>query len=232
MKIKQKRIFYIILILIIITSISYMALYYFNIIPHKPYYAEDFGIETIHSKSDCNNNGIDDYTDILLGARKDAQNKPKYESQYYAGGYPPENQGVCTDVIWRAFKNAGYSLKDMVDKDIKNNLSRYPRVEGKPDTNIDFRRVPNLKVFFQYNSKSLTLDPYEIEQWQPGDIVIFGKNYKHIGIISDKRNRQGVPFLIHNSGQPSREEDALIQWHNAQGITGHYRFDGLQIAIN
>lgn len=232
MKIKQKRIFYIILILMIITIAACVPLYHFNIIPHKEYYGEDFGIETIKSKSDYNNNGVDDYTDILLGARKDAQNKPKYESQYYAGGYPPENQGVCTDVVWRAFKNAGYSLKDMVDKDIKNNLSRYPRVEGKPDTNIDFRRVPNLKVFFQYNSKALTLDPYEIEQWQPGDIVIFGKNYKHIGIISDKRNKSGIPFIIHNSGQPSREEDALIQWHNDQGITGHYRFDGVKTSLN
>ena len=35
---------------------------------------------------------------------------------------PPDTEGVCTDVIWRAFKNAGYSLKDMVDEDIKNNF--------------------------------------------------------------------------------------------------------------
>lgn len=31
------------------------------------------------------------------------------------GGYPPDNIGVCIDVVWRAFANAGYSLKDMVD---------------------------------------------------------------------------------------------------------------------
>lgn len=225
MKRKNKTKLFIGIFFLIISSITYAVLFYFNIIPHKAYYAEDFDIETIHSKNDYNKNGIDDYTDIVLGAREDAKRKPQYKSQYYGGGYPPENEGVCTDVIWRAFKYAGYSLKDMVDKDIKNNLSKYPRVEGKPDTNIDFRRVPNLKAFFEYNYKSLTLDPYKIDQWNPGDIVIFGKNYNHVGVVSDKRNRQGIPFLIHNSGQPSREEDTLIQWHKAQGITGHYRFE-------
>ena len=25
--------------------------------------------------------------------------------------YPPENEGVCTDVIWRALKNAGVFIK-------------------------------------------------------------------------------------------------------------------------
>lgn len=32
----------------------------------KSYTAQDFGIETIHSSHDENQNGIDDYTDILL----------------------------------------------------------------------------------------------------------------------------------------------------------------------
>lgn len=225
MKIKHKKSFIIISIFVVLSTIILGLLSYFNILPQRVYKAQDFGIETIHSKNDCNKNGIDDYTDILLGARKDAERKPKYKSQYYAGGYPPDNEGVCTDVIWRAFKNAGYSLKDMVDEDIKNNLSRYPRVGGTPDSNIDFRRVPNLKVFFDNNVRSYTLDPYKIEEWQPGDIVIFGKNYCHIGIISDKRNAHGIPFLIHNSGQPVREENVLIRWHKSQTIVGHYRFE-------
>lgn len=163
----------------------------------KVYYAEDFGIEVILSKNDMDNDGIDDYTDILLGARKEAENKPKYKSAYYSGGYPPDSEGVCTDVIWRAFKNAGYNLKDMVDEDIKNNVEKYPRVAGKPDPNIDFRRVPNLKVYFERNAINLTKDLSKIEEWQPGDIVVFGTS--HIGIISDKRNKKGIPYLIHNS---------------------------------
>ena len=187
----------------------------------KVYYAEDFNIEKLISKTDYDNDGIDDYTDILEGARIEAQNKPTYKSAYYAGGYPPETEGVCTDVIWRALKNAGYSLKDMVDEDIKNNIQEYPRVNGKPDPNIDFRRVPNLKVYFERNQISLTTDLNKIEQWQAGDIVVFGT--KHIGIISDKRNKKGIPYLIHNGGQPNREEDILEIYNQYNAISGHYR---------
>lgn len=183
------------------------------------YTAEDFGIDTIYSDIDFNGNGIDDYTDILLGARKDAENRPTYDGSYYAGGYPPDNIGVCTDVVWRAFKNAGYSLRDMVDKDIKIRPEAYPKVEN-PDKNIDFRRVRNLRIFFDTYAISLTLDINKISEWQPGDIVIFG-NDKHIGIISDKRNKDGQPYVIHNGGQKNREEDYLRK----STVTGHYRFD-------
>ena len=189
---------------------------------NKQYYTEeDFNIERLISQTDYDNDGIDDYTDILEGARIEAKNKPKYKNAYYSGGYPPEDEGVCTDVIWRALKNAGYMLKDMIDEDIKNNVDKYPRVQGKPDPNIDFRRVPNLKVYFERNQISLTTDLTEIEKWQAGDIVIFGNS--HVGIISDKRNKTGVPYLIHNGGQPIREEDILELYNNFNPITGHYR---------
>lgn len=208
-----------ILIIVFICILLGIILYYKN---KKVFYAEDFGIIVIKSDKDYNNNGIDDYTDILLGAKEEAKKAPKYKNAYYAGGYPPEGEGVCTDVIWRAFKNAGYSLKDMVDGDIKNNVERYPRVEGRPDTNIDFRRVGNLKTFFERNSVNLTTDLSKIEEWQPGDIVTFG--IYHIGIISDKRNKRGIPYLIHNGGQPSREEDILEIYNNFEKISGHFRF--------
>lgn len=208
-----------ILILLFIIILAGIVFYYKN---KKVFYAEDFGIEVIKSKNDYNNNSVDDYTDILLGAKEEARRKPKYKNAYYAGGYPPEDEGVCTDVIWRAFKNAGYNLKDMVDEDIKNNVEKYPRVEGRPDTNIDFRRVGNLKTFFERNAKSLTLDLSKIEEWQPGDIVTFGTS--HIGIVSDKRNSKGIPYLIHNGGQPQREEDILEIYNNFEKISGHFRF--------
>ncbi len=209
-----------IIIILLITWFIISILNYFNLIPKKSYTASDFGIETIKSNIDYDNDGIDDYTDIMLGARKDAENMPKYKSAYYAGGYPPDNEGVCTDLVWRALKNAGYSLKDLVDEDIKNNLSSYEKIE-KPDPNIDFRRVYNLKVFFDRNTNKLTNNVYEIAQWQPGDIVIFEES--HIGIISDKRNKKGIPYLIHNTAQPVREEDVLERYKDI--ITGHYRWN-------
>ncbi len=78
----------------------------------------------------------------------------------------------------------------------------------------------NLRIFLEEYAVSLTLDTNEIAEWQPGDIVIFGAD-KHIGIISDKRNRDGQPYVIHNGGQPNREEDYL----DKATVTGHYRFD-------
>ena len=217
---KTKKKFFIILIILIAICSVYIIFKFYKI-NTKIYYAKDFGIETVYSLKDFNNNGIDDYTDILLGARKDAENHPTYKSAYYEGGYPPDNEGVCTDVIWRALKNAGYSLKDMIDEDIKNNVELYPRVNGQPDSNIDFRRVPNLKVYFDRNAICLTTDISQIEQWQPGDIVTFGTN--HIGIISDKRNKKGNPYLIHNANQSQREEDTLEMWNFFEPVSGHYR---------
>ena len=190
------------------------------------YYADHFGIEVIKSNTDADNDGIDDYTDIVEGARIDAKNKPTYASNYYQGGYPPEDEGVCSDLFWRALKNAGYNVKDLVDEDIRNNVSLYPRVNNKPDPNIDFRRVANLDVYLKRNHKSLTIDISKIEEWQPGDIVVFSNDKQdHIAIISDKRNERGIPFIIHNAGQENREEDGLEFYNEfAWPIISHYRW--------
>ncbi|QNK39707.1 DUF1287 domain-containing protein [Caproicibacter fermentans] len=191
--------------------------------PKEDRSAEDFGIQTVHSPVDFNGNGTDDYTDFLLGARKDAQDKPKYDNSYYRGGYPPDGSGACTDLVWRAFRNAGYCLKDMVDRDIAEHTPAYP-VDGKPDPNIDFRRTAVLKIYFERHAVSLTTDPKQIAEWQPGDIVTFGTH--HIGIISDRRDKSGIPYLLHNAGQPEREEDALTRCGE---ISGHFRFDASRL---
>jgi len=107
----------------------------------------------------------------------------------------------------------------MVDADILNRPSAYKRISN-PDPNIDFRRVSTLRVFFEKYGQSLTTDITEIEQWQGGDIVIFGED-DHIGIVSDRRNREGHTYIIHNGGQPVREEDYLKRGV----VTGHYRFE-------
>ena len=224
----QKKKFCIVLpvlcILFVLGIISYSILDFLCLLPEKSYTAKDFGIEVVKSDIDYNQNGIDDYTDILLGAKMEAKRNPKYKSTYYAGGYAPLSEGVCTDVVIHSLLNAGYSLKDMIDQDIKANVELYSRVENHPDPNIDFRRVKNLKVFFDRMLETHTLSLKKIDQWQPGDIVIFGKDYTHIGIISDKRNENGVPYLIHNAGQPNKEENSLERWAKWKTITGHYRF--------
>ncbi len=211
-----------IIIIVLFTLAVLSIMNYYNLIPKDYYKAKDFGIKTIHSEVDFDNDNIDDYTDFILGARKDAENHPVYRSEYYETAYPPDYEGVCTDVVWRAFKHAGYSLKDMMDYDIKNNIEDYEDID-KIDSNIDFRRVSNQKVFFKKYGIELTLDPEKIEEWQPGDIVFIEKN--HVGIISDRRNKDGITYVIHNAGQPVREEDYLTK----REITGHYRFDASKI---
>ena len=200
-------------------AVAVAAAWYWGLIPRRSYTAADFGIDTVHSSVDFNQNGADDYTDFLRGAKKDAKNHPHYDGSYYNGGYPPEDIGVCTDVVWRAFREAGYSLKDMVDADIAAHPSSYPHIKTQ-DGNIDFRRVTNLHIFFSRYGQTLTTDTEKIEEWQPGDIVVFS-NDKHIGIVSDKRNKNGQPYILHNGGQPVREEDYLPR----AKVTGHYRFD-------
>lgn len=187
---------------------------------------EDFGIKTVQSPVDFNGNGVDDYTDILNGAKKDAANHPEYDGTYQEDAYPPDNIGVCSDVVWRAMKNAGYCLREMVDNDITRRPWDYTEVEGQ-DWNIDFRRVKNLRVFFDKYAQILTTDINAIEEWQPGDIVIFGDN-RHIGVVSDRRNAEGRTYMLHNGGQPDREEDYLGSKEEAE-VAAHYRFDASRI---
>ena len=195
-----------------------------GLIPQRTYTAEHFNIDIIKSSVDFNENGIDDYTDILLGARADAENHPTYDGSYWVTGYPPDDIGVCTDVVWRAFRNAGYCLRYMVDNDIKSRPKAYPNIQN-PDDKIDFRRVRNLDIFFDKYAISLTVNPNDISAWQPGDIVTFN-DVQHIGIVSDKRDKNGLPYIIHNGGQKNREEPlSVILKRNDNKLSKHWRFD-------
>ncbi|MBP1760895.1 MAG: hypothetical protein H6Q64_437 [Firmicutes bacterium] len=179
------------------------------------------------SSQDNNHNGTPDPLDIVAGARQEVELGTVYDSEYYQGGYPPEGKGACTDVVWRAFKNAGLDLKQMVDNDIRNNPQLYGVTGTRPDPNIDFRRVSNLQIFFAQNGQEMTSviipgDAGNLSNWQAGDIVVFGAPLEHIGIISDKRSRNGVPLLIHNAGPQAREGQYLLSWPSP--IIHHFRY--------
>ena len=203
--------------LIVLIIVVLYALYRFNYIPHKKYTNEDFNIKTYISKTDKDNDGIDDQTDILNNVRDYIKTNPKYKSKYYATGYPNDEYGVCTDVVAFGLKGAGYDLMNLVNEHIKTNRNLYDI--DVIDKNIDFRRVQNLKVYLDNNAIVLTNDINKIKEWQGGDIVVF-KN--HIGIVSDKRNKKGIPFIIHHANPYQRyyEED-ILEYRN--DIIGHYR---------
>lgn len=211
------KIFLILCIIVVLCGCGYLFVRYQHTSPKR--LPDRYGAEIpqVHSSVDKDNDGIDDQSDILQGALDYVASRPKYKSKYYRTGYPNDEYGVCTDVVAFALKNAGYDLMTLVQQDIEANPADYDIDE--PDQNIDFRRVKNLRVYFSHSAISLTTDISEIEEWQGGDIVIF-KN--HIGIVSDRRNENGVPYVIHHNDpwQRTYEEDIL---EDREDIVGHYR---------
>ena len=170
--------------------------------------------EIIKSQIDYDHDGVDDYTDILNGAREFVEEKPKYKSKYYAGGYPTDGYYVCTDVFWYALKNAGYDFKTLIDEDIKEHKEDYDSDVG--DQNIDFRRVRNIKVFL--DKYVMSLDTRDISSYNPGDIVIYDN---HIAIVSDVKNKNGENYIIHHDGYHSYEDNGLFR----KEVLGHYRWE-------
>lgn len=186
-------------------------------------------IELLKSATDADTDGIDDFTDILVSARSQIGVVTKYDTSYYSSAYPPEDRGACTDVIWRALKASGYDIKTLLDRDIRKNPKAYGK-EIQADPNIDFRRVERVRTFLERHTQNITtaIEPgnsQNLKEWQPGDIVTFAQipgSLWHIAIISDQRNEQGVPLLIHNYGLGVIENDLLTAW--PAPITGHFRW--------
>ena len=192
------------------------------LLPQRYYTAAELGITQLQSPNDADGDGLEDWMDIVLGARAYIKTDPHYKSAYYAGGYPDDGCGVCTDVIWQAFRAAGYQLKDLVDADITANREAYPFIEVQ-DGNIDFRRVNTLDTFFRRHAQELTTSFENPEDWQPGDIVIFGVR-DHIAICSDRRNADGIPLLIHH-GNPIEDAVEKDQMDRME-VCAHFRWVG------
>lgn len=151
-----------------------------------------------------------------------------YDGRYRALAYPngdvPNDQGVCTDLVVRAYRGVGIDLQRLVHEDMRASFSSYPNYWGLtlPDPNIDHRRVPNLRRFFERQGAELppSADPGD---YQPGDVVSWRlpNNLAHIGIVAEAHSRDGTtPLVIHNIGDGPELDDSLFAFQ----ITGHYRF--------
>lgn len=166
---------------------------------------------------------------LVESARSQIGVVTKYDGNYFQKDEIPEDSGTCADVIWRALSKANYDLYSKLERDIADNKSIYPSSPAL-DSNVNFRRVKIIKVFFEKHVRPLTIevkpgDVENLELWQGGDIVTFDKlkssGLEHIAIISDKRRIDGVPLIIHNYGEGTQENDYLLSW--PAKITGHYR---------
>jgi uncharacterized protein len=150
----------------------------------------------------------------------------------YPGGDIDPKIGVCTDLIVRVYREAGYDLQKLVYEDANHNFSSYPYSiwnMTKPNPNIDHRRVPMLNAFFKRHGKSLTIktDNEHLTEWKAGDIVVWDLTGRgkldHIGIVSDKRLKSANrPLVIDNFPDPGcvAETDRLEEWT----IRAHYRY--------
>ena len=153
-----------------------------------------------------------------------------YDGSYrridYPGGDVPDNIGVCTDVIIRAYRRIGVDLQVLVHRDMNSAFDEYPRAWGlsRPDPNIDHRRVPNLQAFLSRHGEELPIS-IDAKDYAPGDLVtwMLPGNLPHIGIIVDRTSADGERRLVvHNIGAGPKLEDILFDYE----ITGHYRYAG------
>ncbi len=164
---------------------------------------------------------------LVTAARRQVGRTLTYDPAYVVLKYPmgdvPEESGVCADVIIRTLRACGVDLQQAVHEDMKANFSAYPKTWGlkRTDRNIDHRRVLNLAVFLKRRGTSLLVTE-EAADYRPGDLVtctVAGK-LPHIMIVSDRRNGEGVPLIVHNIGQGAREEDRLFEFP----LNGHFRW--------
>lgn len=132
---------------------------------------------------------------------------PAYVRLAYPGGDVPQDRGVCTDVVIRAYRVAfGLDLQRLVHEDMSRAFAAYPKTWGlrRPDRNIDHRRVPNLETFLSRKGAALPL----AAPWQAGDLVTqrLPGNLPHIVIVSGGRSALGEPLVVHNIGAGTRVE--------------------------
>src|SRR5262245_36657458 len=138
---------------------------------------------------DHDGDGIVDRLDILVGAKKLLYNHARYVEHYleisYPGGDVPRTEGVCSDTVVRALRNAGIDLQKEVHEDILGAPAAYPMVE-KVNPNINHRRVKTLLPWFQRHWRTLPRG----ERYLPGDVVFFDTfpmrdGPEHLGVVGD-----------------------------------------------
>ena len=173
---------------------------------------------------------------LVEAAIERTSHEVRYDPSYFKIDYPngdvPAEVGVCTDEVIRSYRAVGVDLQKLVHEDMERDFGAYPRAWGakKTDKNIDHRRVPNLRKFFERQGASLPLTE-EARDYKPGDVVTWdlSSGLTHIGLVVNvPSDADAERFqIVHNIGAGPKMEDVLFGWK----ITGHYRYEGPKEAV-
>ena len=156
---------------------------------------------------DRDGDGIPDPLDVLIGGIKNALNAAPYRGGYVQLAYPdgdvPRDQGVCTDVVIRAARNAGLDLQVALARDIRRARRAYPMVR-RPNPSIDHRRVKTLLPYFlrHWDRRAAALDDPD-DPLRPGDILFLDTfprrpGPEHLGVVSNQIGPSGHPLVINS----------------------------------
>ena len=168
--------------------------------------------------------------DIVSALIERTTHHVRYDGSYLSIAYPngdvPNDIGVCTDVVIRAYRHLGVDLQKLIHEDMVKDFNAYPskRIWGlsRTDKNIDHRRVPNLQAFLARHGQVLKKSE-NAKDYKTGDIVtwMLPGNLPHVGMLIDRISPQtGNPLIVHNIGRGPEIQDMLFDYK----ITGHYRF--------
>ncbi len=164
--------------------------------------------------ADTDGDGIPDAVDILIGAKKAVLLATPYvetsRKLTYPGGDMPADEGVCTDVVVRALRNAGIDLQQAVFEDAGRAPRAYPAISRR-NPSIDHRRVRNLVPYLERHFRRVAVDDL-----LPGDVILLDtfpgrQGVEHIGVVSDRLGPSGRPLIINawTNGYRTSEMDLL-----------------------
>lgn len=201
----------------------------------KNYLANVFCLSIFFSipvSADNQNTSVTFSKRLVIAALERTQHAVNYDGRYLKLNYPngdvPDNIGVCTDVIIRAYRNLNIDLQKDVHEDMQANFKSYPKLWGlkNTDKNIDHRRVPNLQALFKRKGVVLPVST-DGSKYKAGELVtwMLPGNLPHIGIVTDKKSSDGKrPLIVHNIGAGPKLEDMLFKYP----VTGRYLYKGLR----
>lgn len=144
---------------------------------------------------------------VAAGARAQLKSPAEYTLKamgyqrldYPLGDIAPD-EGVCTDVVIRAARNANLDLQALLHEDFLLAPEAYAEYRAEPDPHIDHRRVVALDIFLSRNAVA----PDGGDPWLGGEIVLMdtgidnGTPLDHAGVVGGEPDGRGIPGVVNN----------------------------------